>query len=484
MGNQREPVLHYRENRLHDYLPPAAAEEGRLIFPDMPPDLLPLEDIDGAIENMMEESLDPGIPPLGHMLGNLPSDARISIILDDHTRPNVHTMLVLPRLLASISGRGFPSENIYLVIATGTHRPSTTDELIRIMGQEVFSGFRERIVMHDCRADLKSAGRVSDGTAVLVNRTALNSNLILALTDMEFHYFTGIAGGPKSLIPGIGGEEIVNAEHVKMFGSCGFAPGVESGSIEDNPVFRYKLECIRLIDAMVRSRGDWIYSVNAVVDRRGRLVFLNGGDILGGFYRAIPALRRTWTAVLERPADVVIVNSRHEGINLLQAGKAFNAAARGVRPGGRILVLAPCPDGFGNKEFKNLMRVSSGVFGGGDEAGLNTIEEAIVKTQRRILEGFKMGYQKPVDLLMTLRHTGWRRLFLLQEGLRRDEADEILPFMRVLDASRASPSVIIAGLAASWEAERPSYLVLDEPGLVLRLREPEESREMPGICPT
>lgn len=470
MGTLREPTLHYGGNLLTDYLPPAVLREERLLLPSVERGLSPLEDISFEVERLLEHSWDHGTPPLGHILKTLGPDALISLLLDDHTRPNIHTRLILPPLLASLKRRGFTAKNLFLVIATGTHRPSGGEELLQIVGDEIFSEYNDRIVVHDCRKNLSSVGRISDGTMVCINETAFSSNLVIALTDMEFHYFTGIAGGPKSVIPGIGGEEIVNAEHVRMFGALGFAPGVESDSIEKNPVFLYKLECIRLIQDQMRTRGGWLYSLNAVVDRRGRLVFLNGGDILESFYRAIPPLRRTWTAVLKTPADVVIIAARHEGINLLQAGKAFNSAARAVRPGGRIVVLAPCQDGFGNDEFKDLMCISAGVFHqAGGEITLKTIEEAIIKTQCRVLKDFKMGYQKPVDLLMTLRHAGWRRLYLFQDGLRREEADEILPFIQVLDAAETAPFRILSELTSAWEVERPRYLVLDEPGLLLRV---------------
>jgi len=485
MGTLREPSLHYGEDLLKDFLPPAVLREERLLIPFVEPGLSPLEDVSLEVERLLEKSSEPGTPSLGHILNTLGPDALISLILDDHTRPNIHTRLILPPLLASIKRRGFAAKNLFLVIATGTHRPSHREELLQILGNEIFSEYADRIVVHDCRKNLSPVGRISDGTMVRINKTAFCSNLLIALTDMEFHYFTGIAGGPKSVIPGIGGKEIVNAEHVRMFGSCGFAPGVGRGSPQKNPVFQYKLECIRLIQERMRSRGDWLYSINAVVDGLGRLIFLNGGDILGSFYRAIPPLRRTWTAVLKTPADVVIINARHEGINLLQAGKAFNSAARAVRPGGRIVVLAPCPDGFGNDEFKDLMRISADIFRkAGGQITSNTIDEAITKTQCRILKGFKMGYQKPVDLLMTLRHAGWRHLYLLQDGLHRGEADEILPFMQVLDAAVAPPPRILSELISAWEGERPRYLILDEPGLLFEVFEPYGTLGKPVICPS
>lgn len=334
------------------------------------------------------------------------------------------------------------------------------------MGEAFFADNRELIVMHSSKENLAEIGMMPDGTPVEMNETAFRSGLLIALTDVEFHYFAGIAGGPKSLVPGIAGEEIIRIEHLKMFGECGFAHGAETGNIDENPVFQYKKQIVSLIRKVMRENGRWLLGIASVIDPGGNCVFLSAGDILASHERALPALRDVYIARVEREADIFIISARHEGINLYQAGKTFNAASKAVKPGGKILVLAQCLDGIGNDDFKNLMKISASIFKGTKKKIDNDIiRRATIETQKVVMEGFKIGYQKPIDLLSILLHTGWGNLYLIQEGLSKEERS-LLP-ITIFDAREKSPSLILSDLIAEWERDKPNYLVVDDPGYLI-----------------
>ncbi|NIV38594.1 MAG: transcriptional regulator, partial [Anaerolineae bacterium] len=53
---------------------------------------------------------------------------------------------------------------------------------------------------------------------------------------------------------------------------------------------------------------------------------------------------------IEKPADVVLVSTGGypKDVNLYQAQKALDNAAYAVREGGIIILVAECPEGFGN----------------------------------------------------------------------------------------------------------------------------------------
>jgi nickel-dependent lactate racemase len=61
---------------------------------------------------------------------------------------------------------------------------------------------------------------------------------------------------------------------------------------------------------------------------------------------------------LEEPAELAIVScgGHPKDINFIQAHKALDYGVRALRPGGTLILLAACPDGFGNPTFFDWFR--------------------------------------------------------------------------------------------------------------------------------
>jgi nickel-dependent lactate racemase len=60
-----------------------------------------------------------------------------------------------------------------------------------------------------------------------------------------------------------------------------------------------------------------------------------------------------YTVPLARPADLAVVScgGHPKDINFIQAHKALDYGVQAVKPGGTVILLAACPDGFGNPTF-------------------------------------------------------------------------------------------------------------------------------------
>jgi hypothetical protein len=86
----------------------------------------------------------------------------------------------------------------------------------------------------------------------------------------------------------------------------------------------------------------------------------------------------------------------------------------------------PCQDGFGNAEYRNLMKVAVDAM-----ASEKDHEEAIRKGKIAVLnvvrKDFKIGKQKAVDFFRILEYVGWGHLHIIQDGLSEDDK-KILPF--------------------------------------------------------
>ncbi len=466
------PPLAYGDRRIEGYLPERVLAEGRLIPLTAPEGAPEIRDVDAALVGALERSSTPDlVPSLKEFLAETYRGGDVSVILDDYARPCEHQRRLLPGVLDWLLAHGVRRERINLVIAAATHRDPKPEEWPYMLGEALWPAWRDRASFHHDREDLEPLGAMPDGTPVELNGRVARSEVVISLSDLDYHYFAGVSGGPKHLVPGVAGRALTTADHLRMFGELGFAPHVDMGILDGNAVYEYKRQAVRIILDALAAKRTFVYAVICVLNPRYGFVALEGGEVLTLHRKLRAYLDKVYVAYIPRLADVAIVTAKHLGINVYQAGKAINAAARAVKPGGTLLCVAPCPDGFGNEEFRNLMKIAAPVLadaeakiaGGGDPAriGGDAIDRALRAVQDVVMKDFKIGKQKPVDLLVQYRRTGWGNLWLLCDGLP-DEDRRLLPFRHV--GGDEEPTKRMRAWVEGREREgKPTYLVIDDP---------------------
>jgi nickel-dependent lactate racemase len=223
-----------------------------------------------------------------------------------------------------------------------------------------------------------------------------------------------------------------------------------------------------------------VYAITVVMDPGPKLVSIAGGDLLETHLRAIDRLCGVYVATVPAAADIVIISARQTGINLYQSGKAYNAAKKAVKKGGWIILLSECKDGFGNDEFKNLMKLSAPIFreleqklGTAKAAEAIKLQEehinrAMRETQKAVMADFKIGKQKPVDLLDVLRHVGWGHLCIIQDGLSDDEKAAV-PLAYVGKKGEPAGERLKAWIAEREKEGKPTYVVMDDPNYLVKI---------------
>ncbi len=108
---------------------------------------------------------------------------------------------------------------------------------------------------------------------------------------------------------------------------------------------------------------------------------------------------------------------------------------------------------------------------GGDAAkiGGDAIDRALHAVQDVVMKDFKIGKQKPVDMLVQYRRTGWGNLWLLCDGLGGEDR-ELLPF-RYLESPAGDPATRLRAWVEDREREgKETFLVVDDPTYWIRLR--------------
>lgn len=132
--------------------------------------------------------------------------AKAVIVISDNTRPVPYKGEgnILVPLLEALLETGYAKENLTVLIATGTHRPMTDDEIERIIDPWVFEQ-KIAILNHDCKEDsnLTYLGKTERGSEVKINSLYVQADLKILTGLVESHFMAGVSGGRKSVCPGL-----------------------------------------------------------------------------------------------------------------------------------------------------------------------------------------------------------------------------------------------------------------------------------------
>jgi lactate racemase len=259
----------------------------------------------------------------------------VAVAVCDGTRPQPRKVVV-PALLEELDGLVRP-EDIVVLVATGTHRANTHDELVAMFGEDVLS--RVSVVNHDARdpSALSWAGRLGRDVPVWLNRLWLEAGLRVTTGFVEPHFFAGFSGGPKLVAPGLAGLETTLVLH----DACRIGhPDARWGVTEGNPVH----DDIRAIAAATGVD----FALDVVLDDRQQVVRAFGGDLPAMHAAACEMVRRTSMRAVPHRFDVVVTSNAGYPLdqNLYQTVKGMSAAAQVVKDGGLVVCVAECRDGF------------------------------------------------------------------------------------------------------------------------------------------
>lgn len=263
---------------------------------------------------------------------------QVVLIASDHTRP-VPSKIIVPQMLAEIR-QGNPEADITILISTGCHRATMPEELVNKFGAEIMKN--EKIVIHDCdRSEMVNVGQLPSGGNLILNKIAVEADLLVAEGFIEPHFFAGFSGGRKSVLPGVAGRETVIFNHNAAFIAH---PCARTGVLEGNPIHNDMLFAART--------AKLAFICNVVINSNKEAIFAVAGDV-----EEAHAVGRAFLSgncqVEKAPADIVITTNGGYPLdqNIYQAVKGMTAAEATVRKGGVIIMLARSNDGHGGEEF-------------------------------------------------------------------------------------------------------------------------------------
>lgn len=266
------------------------------------------------------------------------------IISSDHTRP-VPSHIIMPQLLAELR-KGNPDIDITILIATGMHRATTKEELIAKYGKEIAE--HEKFVIHVSRndEDMVSVGTLPSGGDCRINKVAANADLLISEGFIEPHFFAGMSGGRKSVLPGIASKVTVLANHCSEFIN---SPNARTGILQGNHIHEDMLYAAKA--------AKLAFICNVVIDADKKVIAAFAGDREKAHYAGVD-FEMKLAGVKPVPADIVITTNGGYPLdqNIYQSVKGMTAAEATCKEGGVIIDVSSCSDGHGGEDFYNNLK--------------------------------------------------------------------------------------------------------------------------------
>jgi nickel-dependent lactate racemase len=322
---------------------------------------------------------------------------KVLIVVDDYTRPTP-VQKILTRLISELDEAGIKPSGIKILVALGTHRPMTEEEMTKKFGGDISKLYP--ILNHQWwdSSQLTYFGETEKGTPIFVNRMIKEVDFIIGIGQIVPHRVSGFSGGGNIIQPGICGEETTGKTH---WLSAQFKGREILGKIE-NPV-KEEIE-------QVAQRVGLKWIINTIQDGSGRLIEVVAGDPIQAYRTGAKRSFEIYQSKLPQETDIVIVDSHPYDSDLWLAAKGIYASELAVKQGGVVILITLCQEGVSPSHPEVL------------EWGYQTFEEVNEKVrQRKIRKLTAAAHLVHVGRVIKERAKG----ILVSTGISKEETERL-----------------------------------------------------------
>lgn len=286
-------------------------------------------------------------------LGEMPRNIqRALLIVPDYTRAHSYAGVLAGLYYQALSA----SAQVDVLVALGTHLPMSPQQCDWMYGDIP----RERLIMHNWRQDVQVLGEISaqkvaelsqgsfeKSITVEINRHIMDGyDLILSIGQVVPHEVAGMANHAKNIFVGCGGADLIHSSHM-----MGAAYGMEKVMGKDfSPVrnlFDYAAQAF-----LSHLPIYYALTVTTAQDNQAQLHGLYIGKARTGFEQAIAQAQVENLFLLDAPVDTMVVYLDPEEFTSTWLGnKAIYRTRMALADGGRLIILAPGVDRFGEDEI-------------------------------------------------------------------------------------------------------------------------------------
>lgn len=306
------------------------------------PDPMPeIEDLKATLIHGFEDGAIASVP----LKEKISPKDEVTIVCSDITRSWMHQGDILTILGHYLHDEmKVPFENITVLVALGTHRPSTKEEHRTIAGDYLYENCK--VVDHDCDGPCVHVGDTSRGTKVMVNPLIVGRKVIIVGGTVH-HMMAGFGGGRKNILPGVSSRTTIRQNHERALDPVRPHSDDRVGSclLVENPIHEDMDEAAAFIDVT--------FSINIVVATSGKHSGLFCGSLKEAWQASCDYQSKCYEKWIDEEADIVLVSSGGypKDMNLYQGCKGMLNSMRSVKEGGECIWLCKCPEGCGAPDY-------------------------------------------------------------------------------------------------------------------------------------
>lgn len=366
--------------------------------------VLPAQEIRKAILNPV------GTKPLAEIAAG---KTTATIAVDDMTRPTPAHDLV-PHIVAELNAAGIRDENILFVIGHGAHPQLNGMEAAQKIGQEAV--WRHPWINHNCWENLVELGTTRHKNQVLANTYYCNADVKITISGLKAHGYSGYAGGPKMILPGVSGIKSIRYNHFEVRPAARprrDASGVEIISMHQNEKRQDMIDAARAVGVD--------FSVQTVYNQERKLVRVVAGDIVAAHNQAARYAVNHLATEYAKSADIIVINAYPKG---LEPQADFVWGTRGLKDGGSVVLIDQHPLGKAPWHYDDQLRFFQR--GGGSYFKQRAARKKYFRQARQFLWYSQYLQARELDMMDVPPETvGLRKWADVIERLKREHKGDV-----------------------------------------------------------
>ena len=234
--------------------------------------------------------------------------SKVTIVFPDRVKggeqATSHRKISIKLVLQELYAAGVEKKDILLICSNGLHRKNTEQEILGVLGRELFDEFWHcgQIINHDSEDydHLVDLGVTERGDPVLMNKYVYDSDVAILIGHVQGNPYGGYSGGYKHCATGITHWRSIASHHVpSVMHRKDFTP------VSNSSLMRTKFDEIG--QHMEKSMGKKFFCCDAVLDTKSRQI-----EIFSGYAGEMQSLswkvadKRTYVHYAEKKYDVMV----------------------------------------------------------------------------------------------------------------------------------------------------------------------------------
>lgn len=234
--------------------------------------------------------------------------SKVTIVFPDRVKggeqATSHRKISIKLVLQELYAAGVEKKDILLICSNGLHRKNTEQEILGVLGRELFDEFWHggQIINHDSEDydHLVDLGTTERGDPVIMNKYVYDSDVAILIGHVQGNPYGGYSGGYKHCATGITHWRSIASHHVpSVMHRRDFTP------VSSSSLMRTKFDEIG--QHMEKAMGKKFFCCDAVLDTKSRQI-----EIFSGYAGEMQSLswkvadKRTYVHYAEKKYDVMV----------------------------------------------------------------------------------------------------------------------------------------------------------------------------------